>query len=84
MGRHNILPGNSSQPCRLHLIRLRWQDGDYDAGGAYWGGGVIGDHIWWAKGDCGDIEVQVFVRAKKREQAKNLIRATLPNAKFYR
>ena len=27
------------EPEKLHLQRLRWVDGDYDTGGAYWGSG---------------------------------------------
>lgn len=94
MGRRNILPDDPSQPCKLSMIRLNWRDGDYDAGGAYWGR-VPGDFIWWASnradkaggyhtdGAPGCL-IEVFVRAKTRQGAKVLVRDLLPGATFYR
>lgn len=37
MGRRNELPDDVSAPIKLQMERLRWIDGDYDHGGAYWG-----------------------------------------------
>jgi hypothetical protein len=79
MGRPNLLPDDCNAAIKLHLERLRWVDGDYDAGSAYWGGGS-GDSIY-----CGHtVGVQVFVRAKNHNAAKAEVRTTLPAAKFYR
>lgn len=57
-------------PGRLRLQRLRWVDHDYDAGGAYWGGGS-GDFIWCAFDvtPAGDLPTAVFVRATTRPEA---------------
>lgn len=87
MGRSTRLPVDPSQPIKLRMERLRWVDHDYDQGGAYWGGGM-GDHVYWAT-DTPDgsvfteKEVDVFVRAKSRSEAKAKIREQLPAARFY-
>lgn len=73
----------------MHLVRLRWVDGDYDQGGAYWGNtglnsiyrAVSRDVI--AFGDSLQL-VECFVRATGRQDAKLAILAKLPNATFYR
>lgn len=83
MGRRNILPDDCTQPCKLSMIRLGWHSGDYDAGGAYWGH-TPGEFIYWARGDCGEVNAQVFVRARTRQGAKALVRDILPGATFYR
>jgi hypothetical protein len=77
MGRRNILPDDCQQPYRLRLERLRWVDGDY------WGNSG-GTAIYCAHGDTGDIRALVFARARNREHAKELVRESLPLAKFYR
>lgn len=87
MGRRDQLPQVRSAPGKLRLVRLRWCDGDYDEGGAYWGGGR-GDFVYWAKGDLEGEEftTEVFVRARSRDGAKKLIRESvgLVNVRFYR
>lgn len=85
MGRPNILPENTSAPGKLRMIRLGWHDGDYDAGGAYWGNSG-GTCIYWAKGDLAGEEftTQLFVRAKSRAEAKRIVLETLPHVTFYR
>ncbi len=83
MGRRNLLPDDIACTCRLHLVRLRWVDNDYDQGGAYWGGPTAGtpySAIYWAY----DEAVQIFVRSGSRQDAKDAVRKSLPNAKFYR
>ncbi len=54
------------------LFRVRMVDGDYDAGGAYWGGGTP---LYAAIGDG----FQYFVRAKGLEEAKQAIQDTYPD-----
>ena len=80
MGRPTIVPENTTKPVKLHLHRVRLVDGDYDQGGAYWGGGFGLDPLFCAFGDG----VQVFLRARHRTEAKAKIRHILPNARFYR
>lgn len=72
----------SDLPVRVYLRKLRWVDGDYDEQGAYWGGGR-GDHIYWANFDLGESNEDIFVRAFSREEAKELVREQIPNAKFF-
>ena len=64
----------------MHLQRVRFIDGDYDLGGAYWGGGGEPLFCAWAE----DIEARVFVRAKDRALAKRAVKEYFPNAKFFR
>ena len=92
MGRPNQIPGGvkTLPSVKLHLVKLDWVDGDYDAGGAYWGGG-IGDNVYCAYANVvnpigGNFFpfLQIFVRACSRYAAKVQVQDTLPNAKFYR
>ena len=84
MGRRDTLPENKQANGKLRLVRLRWVSGDYDEGGAYWGN-VCGTSIYRARGDMDGEEftTELFVRARGRLEAKELILATLPNARFY-
>jgi hypothetical protein len=89
MGRPNRLPSDILAPIKLRMERLKWVDGDYDAGGSYWGGGS-GDFIYCAwcvphnkiSGNPSPL-VQVFVRAKSRKDAKALVRDSIPFATFF-
>lgn len=70
MGRRNQ---NQGAPEALYLQRVRFVDGDYDAGGAYWGGGPRTQPLWCAfSPETTENEelVMVFVRAANREDAK--------------
>jgi hypothetical protein len=78
MGRRNVLPDDRKAAIKLHLERLKWVDGDYDQGGAYWGGGS-NDFIYCAYTDG----VQYFVRASNRIAAKELVRVYFTTAKFF-
>ena len=88
MGRSNILPTDENVAVKLQMEKLKWVDGDYDQFGAYWGGGT-GDNVYCAFGEWSRYgysfqEVKVFVRAKSRNEAKELVREYLPNCLFYR
>ena len=64
MGRRNIV---GDTPTKLHLQAVDFIDGDYDAGGAYWGyNGVT--RLWCAFSKDGTT--RVFTRALKRHEAK--------------
>ena len=81
MGRENWgLIEHRDRPMMMHLQRVRFIDGDYDLGGAYWGGGGEPLFCAWAE----DIEARVFVRAKDRNAAKLEVKQYFPNAKFFR
>ena len=65
----------------MYLQRVRLVDGDYDLGGAYWGGPPsLPPFCAWAEDD----EARVFVRAKDRNVAKLEVKRCFPNAKFFR
>ena len=74
------LAEHRERPMMMYLQRVRFIDGDYDLGGAYWGG--YGEPLFcaWAE----DIESRVFVRAKDRTLAKREVKKYFPNAKFFR
>ena len=78
MGRSNTIPTNIKS-AKLYLEKLKWVDGDYDSGGCYWGGGM-GDNIYRAYGD----DIEIFVRAKSRKEAKEEVREDFEGVTFYR
>jgi hypothetical protein len=88
MGRRNILPADTDAKIKLKMEKLKWVDGDYDMGGAYWGGGG-GNNIYCAYAYINepvdyDFGTLIFVRAYDRNEAKKLIREMLPQATFWR
>lgn len=86
MGRPNVLPENRNAKGKLRLVRLKWVDGDYDQGGAYWGRGPGREYIYHAVGDLDGEEftTRIFVRCASRTDAKSFVRLLLPNVTFYR
>lgn len=77
MGRPTYMPGAPSQPIKLHLERVPIDRGGYDRGGAYWG---LGDPLYVAHAE----DVQLFYRAKSRDDAKAATKLDIPGATFYR
>jgi hypothetical protein len=79
MGRADRLPDDPLAPIDLQLARLPMVDGDYDEGGAYWGGPCDAGVMWcaWREG------VQVFCRAVDATRAQAKVRAVLPGAQFF-
>jgi|GEM_PF-1123923 len=70
MGRRSQVEGT---PERLHLQRLRFVSGDYDTGGAYWGGGSESGSVWCAFSPDttqNDPPIRVFVRGRNRAEAR--------------
>lgn len=80
MGRRNTVT-EPNYPVKFRLEKLRFYDGAYDKGGAYWG---CGNPIFHAWGDGEEFEQEMFVRAKDRDDAKNQILTQFKQAKFYR
>jgi len=69
---------------KMHLIKMKMSScGAYDQGGAYWGCGdsQIGYmYHAWSNGE----ELETFVRATNRNNARIKVIEKFPNAKFYR
>lgn len=86
VGRRNDLPDNRQEAIKLRLAQMQMRDGgDYDTGGAYWGGySKTAGRMFCAWGEGEEIQVRVFVRAHTRKEAKEKVRAILPNACFFR
>ncbi len=61
--------------AKVHLREMPFVDGDYDQGGAYWGGGSVPMFCAWT-----DEGLATYLRAQDRENAK----AQLPGLKFFR
>ena len=79
MGRRNQAEPDNGEPCPLYLQRLRMIDGDYDTGGAYWGG-TPGQPMWCAF--SADLSVMIFTRAATREEAKRAVDEQLKDDGF--
>ena len=79
--------GDPEVSLKFTVEKLRWVDGDYDQGGAYWGY-VAGTNIY--RCDAADEfegatdDITEWVRATSREDAKAQIVALHPKARFYR
>ncbi len=74
MGRRDF---TDNSEAKVRLFRVRFVDGDYDVGGAYWGGS---SPLYAAIGD----DFQVFRRFSTREEAKEGLLKEFPKLKFYR
>ena len=66
---------------RMHLARVRLNQGGYDSGGAYWGTGAPLYRAW---GDGPEEVQEVYLRALTHEDAKRKVREQFPRATFYR
>lgn len=95
LGRPDFYPVCWRRSPKLHLRRLRMY-GDYDSpGGAYWG---LPQDLWVAFSRDRHVcrpsgcvlraieshQIQLFTRAKSREEAKREIKARYQEARFYR
>jgi hypothetical protein len=91
MGRRNNIPSDIISSTPLYLEKLKIVDGAYDVGGAYWGGNFdnIGD-MYWAQGETSTGQIDIFVRAHNREEAKEMVTNEIISSisdsmiKFYR
>ena len=84
MGRADAIPADAATVRKLRLVRLRPSGlGDYDQGGAYWGG-MYQHPVYCAFGESDTEKAHVFLRADSREEAKRAALARFPNAAFYR
>jgi hypothetical protein len=82
MGRDDTRHPDPDSPLKFYLVRLKWVDGDYDEGGAYWGYSLLTGDIYRAVSTDGKAEM--FVRARSRGTAKAAIREKYPHATFFR
>jgi hypothetical protein len=85
MGRrdfHIARPFREFVSTRLNLAHVRL-NGDYDSGGAYWGGGGL--PLYRVAGEFEGDDIEFFIRANNRDHAKEQIRALgYTHARFYR
>ena len=83
LGRSNVIPADIETAGKLYLEKLEWVDSAYTYDGTYWGGG-LGDNIYCASGETATGRIDIFVRAKSRDEAKELVSNLVPTVKFYR
>jgi len=69
MGRRSCDQDPEDPTRRVYLYRLRFQDGGYDEGGAYWGSPA---NVYRAVSECGNLEL--YVRASSRADAMRAVR----------
>lgn len=79
MGRYGVSHPGDEPTSKFTLQRVYLDNGGYDQGGAYWGGGTP---LYWFATDDG--EISDYLRAGSRESAKAQIREKYPDARFYR
>ena len=87
MGRlHFCIPGWEAVVDRCYLFRVNMVDGDYDDGGAYWGGppSLPLYCVRNNKRDAAGIYVQLFYRAATRDAAKRMALADHRSLVFFR
>lgn len=80
MGRDHFCECDTSL---VYLFRVHAVDGDYDDGGAYWGFGPGAGPLWCARDRRRDTKVQLFVRARKVEEAAKQIATQYPRLRIY-
>lgn len=81
MGRCNItemVTIDHEDAIRFRVEKIRWSDGGYDQGGAYWGAGLP---VYLAVHENGDDYIRRSYRARSRQDAITQLRAEFPNAK---
>jgi hypothetical protein len=65
----------------LTVFRVRPVDGDYDDGGAYWGG-LTDRPLYCARGEGKEFRIELFVRAPDRETAMARLREGYTGIEF--
>jgi len=83
MGRSDSIPDDIETAGKLYLEKLNLVDGDYDQGGSYWGY-VLDNDVYRATGETQTETVEIFVRAKDRDDAKEKVKEKFREAKFFR
>lgn len=63
---------------KCHLQQVKFYDGDYDKGGAYWGSGTAPLFCVWNDEDA------IYIRANNREAAKRSLKEEYPHCSFYK
>jgi len=71
MGRSTYGTPEDCPDKSINLFKVNFIDGDYDDGGAYWGGGLGAGYLYCAR--YGNI-YRNFTRANSREHAARIMR----------
>jgi hypothetical protein len=79
LGRPSVKDAANDEPIKLYLRRVHLNSGGYDRNGTYFG---HGSGLWWVASE--DETVDYMLRASDRDDAKSLVLAEYPNARFFR
>lgn len=80
MGRRDSIPADLETVKTLSLSFVPFVDGDYDAGGAYWGGGKDSLPLFCAWGESDTEQAAIYLRAAGWSSAAEQVKLTFPNA----
>ncbi len=83
MGRPSVKEAPKDTPVKLCLRRVHWNAGGYDSNGTYFGSRADGHALWWVADADGSVDFMIDVDGG-REDAKRAVRASYPNARFFR
>lgn len=98
MGIPDRLPDDPTQPLKLRMVEVHVSVDGYISNGTYFGLSqgrryhvesvepvLLSQQSWWTGSDPGMVlPVRLFVTAKNRAEAKELVRQMMPNATFFR
>lgn len=91
MGRRNVTDAPDDFDGVVHLALLPMIDGDYDTSGAYWGcnshkhGSMYRAYYFGFNPETEqDEQIDMYLRATSRDEAKKAVLAQFPAAHFYR
>lgn len=73
MGRRSDISAALNGRC-VHVDRVKFVDGDYDKGGAYWGGGRDSDPVFCAYSDDEYERVVYYFRTSDLRKARRIIK----------
>lgn len=86
MGRSDVIPPTMPPGTKIHIQKIRLNDGGYDRGNAYWGA-CPGEYLYWAGTEEIDESgeyLSMFFRASDRDDAKAQVFKRFPGVKFFR
>lgn len=80
MGRPEYIKYELPEGVKIRLFKVKLNSQGYDDGGAYWG---LGKPLYCAQAVY-DSDYREFFRCNSRDEAKEMVKQRIKNAKFYR
>ena len=79
MGRPEIV---TTHWAIVKVFKVKMVDGDYDDGGAYWGGGPGTQPLYCCEGHNEDGDIRLFTRADSLDEAREAFKARYPGLTY--